>query len=193
MKYEPIHGVSVIGLVGHARHGKDEAARVLARLVAGARRYAFSDAISIYARLQHGMTQRDPVVLQDVGYQVRLDRPSAWLDAVYWQIHDHSPDLAIITGARFEDEVQMIRDMGGLIIKVYRVNEDGSEFVSGDRDRKHAVERDIDSLHHDGLVRNVTGKKPLFEQDVIAQYRRLVTRLHSPSPSVLVSSISHHV
>ncbi len=179
MKYEPIKGVSVIGFIGHARHGKDEAARVLAQQVAGSRRYAFSDAISIYARLSHGMAERDPVVLQKVGFEMRQSNHGVWLDMVYWQIHDHKPDLAIVTGARFDDEVQMLRDMGGQIVKIHRVNEDGSDFISGDRDRNHAVERDIDSLYFDGAVRNVSGRKALFADDVMAQYRRLVTRLHS--------------
>lgn len=179
MMYEQIPGTTVIGFVGHAGHGKDEAARIIAKHVTGVRRYTFSDAIAIYARLRHGMTVRDPEVLQRVGYMMRETQPAAWIESVYWQIRDHNPEIALVTGVRFDDEATMIRSLGGALIRVERYNEDGSEFVATDRPRDHPVERDIPHVHCEGFVRNTSGLRLQFGLDVIDEYRKVLDQAHA--------------
>jgi hypothetical protein len=144
--YRPVPGVRVIGLCGHARHGKDEAARRLLRYLPGAERFAFSDALAVEARVHHGMGRRDPRVLQDVGMAFRESRPGVWLDALYGAIEDRTPDVAIVTGVRFQDEAALIRSMGGTLLRVVRLAEDGSRFVSPDRPANHRAEAEIDLL-----------------------------------------------
>lgn len=144
--YEPIPGVTVVGFVGRSRAGKDTLAQAIVRLRPGAERFGFSDAIAAYARVSGQMTVRDPVVLQRVGWAARQSRPTVWLDALYGAISDRRPPLALITGVRFEDEAEMVRAMGGTLVRVVRQMPDGSEYVSPDRPADHPVERQVDQL-----------------------------------------------
>lgn len=146
MSYPPIAGVSVLGITGAARHGKDTLACALMALISGSERFAFSDAVSAVARAKHGMTTRDPRELQRVGMAYRKDDPSVWLRCLYGAIEDRSPRLALVTGVRFPDEADMIREMGGHIIKVVRTEPDGSYFVDPHRDANAEVERSIDRI-----------------------------------------------
>jgi hypothetical protein len=155
MPYAPIPGVKlVVGITGAARHGKDEAARQLLKMFPGAERFAFSDALSVEARVHHGMTKRDPQLLQNVGMRMRETHPRVWLDCVYRAIEDRQPEVAIVTGVRFHDEANMIRDMGGRILRIVRVD-NGVRYISPDRNPNHPAERTIDELHHDFEI--VTG------------------------------------
>jgi hypothetical protein len=154
--YRPIDGVRVIGLCGHARHGKDETARLLLRLCPGAERFAFSDALAVEARVHHGMTTRDPRTLQDVGMDMRESHPGVWLDALYGAIEDRRPELAVITGVRFPDEAAMVRAMGGQVIRVVRLGPDGRRYVSPDRPAAHRAEAEIDGLAADGEITAAT-------------------------------------
>ena len=141
MSYAPIPGVRVLGLTGAARHGKDTAAAAIVAVTLGAKVYALSDAISVVCRVFHGMTRRDPPLLQRVGFDQRLLTPSVWLDALYWRIDEDRPTLAIITGVRFPDEGQMVWDMGGSLIRVRRVTDHGLPYAATDRDPAHPVEQ----------------------------------------------------
>jgi hypothetical protein len=153
MRYTPIPGVrAVIGLVGHARSGKDASAKLLLKHLPGAERFAFSDALSVECRLHHGMQARDPRMLQDVGIMFRQARPGVWLDTLYHAIVDRQPDVAIVTGVRFPDEAAMVRDMGGCLLRVTRVEPDGRRFIADDRNQSHVVERDIDAIVTDGEI-----------------------------------------
>src|SRR5262245_48625388 len=157
MTYAPISGTKVIGITGSARHGKDTLASFLLQLVPGAERFAFSDAISAYARVSGRMTNRDPSVLQEIGWLMRLQRPSVWLDALYGTICDRCPSLAVITGVRFTDEAQMIRQMGGKLVRVVRVEPDGSPFVDPARDPAHPTESEISSIMVDAELVAASG------------------------------------
>jgi hypothetical protein len=167
--YPPIRRVSVIGFGSKARQGKDVAAAALAKEVTGARIYAFSDAISTYCRVAHGMKTRDPVLLQRVGLDARRSNPSTWIDALYWRIHEDSPKLALITGVRFPDEVQMIRDMGGKVWRIDRFARDGHRFVASDRAPDHPTETALDNVSLDTIIRN-DGSLEDFRRRVVATY-----------------------
>lgn len=153
----------MIGLVGHARAGKDTLAKALMRCLPGAERFAVSDGIAAYARAIGAMTDRVPAVLQDVGWSLRKDRQSVWLDTLYGAIDDRRPAWAIITGVRFHDEAEMIRAMGGRLVRVNRLEADGAEHVSGDRDRAHIVEAQIDSIACDQTVSIASGNLVMFD------------------------------
>ena len=146
MSYAPIPGVRVLGLTGAARHGKDTAAAAVAACVPGAKLYALSDAISVVCRVFHGMTRRDPGLLQRVGFDQRLLTPSVWLDALYWKIDEDRPSLAIITGVRFPDEADMVHLMGGTVIRVRRVTDHGLPYQATDRNLAHPVEQSMSGI-----------------------------------------------
>lgn len=98
------------------------------------------------------MSKRDPKALQRIGWALRQERPTVWIDALYWTIDDKRPPLAIVTGVRFKDEAQMIRQMGGRIVRVVRVEHDGRPFIDPERDPDHAVEREIVDIPADAEV-----------------------------------------
>jgi hypothetical protein len=153
MTYHPIPGVSrVIGLTGAARHGKDAAAKILLKLLPGAERFAFSDALSVECRVHHGMTKRHPALLQDVGMLFRESKPGVWLRALYGAIEDRQPEVAIITGIRFPDEAAMVREMGGTIVRVARTQKNGDPYVADDRNPYHRAEAELDAICPDANV-----------------------------------------
>ena len=65
------------------------------------------------------MTARE--VLQFVGTDMfrGLD-PSIWINACMRQIEQESPEIALISDVRFENEVQAIQDKGGFVIGLKR-------------------------------------------------------------------------
>lgn len=146
MDYQPIAGTTVVGLVGRSRHGKDSIAKAMLQMTPGAERFAFSDAIATYARVSGEMAERDPRVLQDVGWRLRQQFPDVWLRSLYWAIRDRQPVLAVVTGVRFQDEAELIAAMGGTLVRVKRLEADGTLYQSADRDPNHEVERQIDGL-----------------------------------------------
>ena len=143
--WAPIDGVAVIGITGKARHGKDELARALTRLIANGERFAFSDALAAVARSLGGMTTRDPRVLQNLGTSSRERDPDVWVRCLYHAIEDRRPDVAIITGVRYPNEAAMIREMGGALVAVVR--QDAPTLT--DRDAAHPVEQGIEALVSD--------------------------------------------
>ena len=118
--FAPIDGVTVIGITGRARSGKDELARAFLRAVPGAERVAFSDAVAAFARATGQMTRRDPRTLQDVGEQLRRFDVDCWCAAMHGWIEDRRPTLAVVTGLRHANEYTLIRAMRGYLIGVVR-------------------------------------------------------------------------
>ncbi len=146
--YQPIPLVHVIGLGHKARNGKDSTACVFQDFFGSqARRYAFADALRAICRVDHGMTVKDAKLLQRVGTDVyrNVRGENVWVDALYWTIAEQQPLVAIITDVRFFNEAQMVKDMGGSIIKCVRRCQDGSQFIDPSRDKTHRSETELDS------------------------------------------------
>ena len=129
---------------------------MMLKLWPGAERFALSDALSVECRIHHHMTERDPKILQDVGMWFREYKPGIWLNVLYQTIKDRQPEAAIITGVRFADEAELVRDLGGSIVRIVRAD-NGTRFVSPDRNPNHAAERDIDSLEADAEIVAASG------------------------------------
>lgn len=140
--WKPIRGVTVVGITGAARHGKDDLAKALLHRISGAERWALSDAVAVVARVYHGMDRRDPHVLQAVGTAMRLIDPSVWLRCVYGAIADKQPRVAIVTGVRYPEEAHMIRTMSGAMVGIRRVH---APAVT-DRNPEHEVESQIEAV-----------------------------------------------
>lgn len=172
MLYRPIPGTLVIGFGYRARQGKDLAARLIVeRAGVDAHVFAFSDPIAAYCRVACGMTTRNPTLLQNVGWTARQGHPSVWIDAVYGAIQDRAPRVALVSGVRFPDEAAMIRDAGGKVVHIRRWNEDGTPFVSGDRNPEHPTEHGLDGFVFDYVIDNVSGRVEEFAAGVLNVYR----------------------
>lgn len=141
--YQPIDGVSVVGITGAARHGKDELAKALLRRIAGAERFAFSDAVAAVARASGLMTRRDAAALQQVGTHYRTTVSlEVWVRCLHGAIEDRRPQVAIVTGLRYPNELAWLRAVTGTLIGVRRP----CAPALTDRDPSHPVEQGVADL-----------------------------------------------
>jgi hypothetical protein len=152
--YPAIPGVTVIGLVGQSGHGKDEVAKMLIRNCPGTERFGFSDGISYRARLNGEMVERNPTFLQPISSGIAREH---FLNAMYYAISDRKPTVAVITGIRAPDEAELIRSMGGRIVRVRRVDREGRPYVNPDRDSTHPIEQMIPKIHADAEIVATSG------------------------------------
>lgn len=135
----------LIGITGYATAGKDTLADLLVSHY-GYRKFSFSDPLMQMARvinpvlflfylipfrynwavrlLGETRAKRIPAVrrfLQKLGTEAGREviGEDVWVDAMLEKLSRH-PGPAVITNCRFENEAQMIRDCGGLIVRVVR-------------------------------------------------------------------------
>jgi len=144
--YKPIENVFVIGVGHKARHGKDSTANYIVKETRGqARIFSFADDVYALAR-QLGMQGKDPVVLQALGTEVgRRIEEDRWVKALYNNLLVKRPTIAVIPDCRFPNEVKLVKDLGGVTIKVSRFNGDGTPFVATDRNPNHPSEIALDN------------------------------------------------
>jgi hypothetical protein len=151
MTFEPIPGVTVIGLGHRARHGKDTAAKAIISAMDERRargqfaptveRFSFADDLYAICRVLYGMTAKDAPLLQRVGVEYRDTKGvDVWVRSVYAKMQDARPMLAIVTDVRFPNEFAFIKALGGVTVRVSRVNPDGSLFVDPSRPATHISE-----------------------------------------------------
>jgi len=170
MTYRHIHGCKLaIGITGTSRAGKDTSAIALLKAIPGAERFAFSDAVSTIARVRHGMVKRDPALLQTIGTGEREMRPTVWLDALYGLLCDREPETIIITGLRYQEEVEMVRALApmAMIIRVHRLLPSGQPYVAQDRDPNHPVEQGIATLPVDAEITALSGDVSGLSRSVV--------------------------
>lgn len=173
-KYLPITGTTVIGFGGRSRAGKDTAATIIFGVdPLHSHRFAFSDAITYYCRVLHGMKKRDPGLLQKKGLELKQWNNDVWLEALYWRIDEIRPRIALITGLRFPEEIAMVRDMGGTAVWVERVDEDGKPVVATDRDPKFKTETSVSAELFDYTIVNISGREDLLHSNVLTLYATL--------------------
>lgn len=145
--------MKVIGLGNKARHGKNYLAERMAIEAAAkyntlATLYGFGDALKATARVMFGMRKKDAPLLQTLGTNVyRHVNPDIWVEVLKATIEEQQPKLAIIYDVRFPNEAQAIKDMGGILVRVSRFNQDGSPFVAPDRPADHPSEIALDDYN----------------------------------------------
>lgn len=174
MIYAPIEGTTVIGLGHKARHGKDTAARFLIEESSGVQRFAFADNVRAICRVLHGMTEKDAPLMQKVGLEYRKADEHVWLRSLYAKMQEDRPVVAVITDVRFENEMAMIRQMGGACWRVDRVMADGSLFVDPSRPADHVSEVALNGHRWDRVIENPDGDLDAFRLAVLGSFRQLV-------------------
>jgi hypothetical protein len=137
---------TIIGFGNKARHGKDYSCQAIhENHPADTKIYSFATALKAYCRIQHGMTVKDGPLLQMIGTDdMRAQDPLVWVRTLYWQIAEEQPAYALIADMRFPNEAEFIKSLGGYIVRVTRVNADGSRYVAQDRDPNHPSEVALD-------------------------------------------------
>lgn len=79
---------------------------------------------------QHGEVRRFLQVLGTEGVRDHLGE-DAWVDALLMQWGDLGCPDAVISDVRFPNEAQAVLDQDGVMVRVWRTNEDGSPFDNG--------------------------------------------------------------
>lgn len=175
--YEALPKTMVLALGHTARAGKDSAAQVLIETAPrDTVRFAFADALYAYCRVVRGMTAKDATLLQHVGVEFRESDPETWIRVVYWAIRDRQPKVAVITDCRFPNELAFVRAMGGVTLKMERLNADGSRFVAPDRDPQHVSEVALAEAEWDETVRVTSGDMLTLRDEVLRAFKRLERR-----------------
>jgi hypothetical protein len=152
--YKPIPETFIFGFGHKACHGKDSAAQhLIESFPAYVKRFAFADALRCYCRVEYGMTTKDAPLLQRVGIEMRAKKPTVWIDAVYWQLVENAPPVAIITDVRFENEANFVKALGGVLVRLERLNrEDGMLYQATDRDPNHISETALNDYPWDHTI-----------------------------------------
>lgn len=143
-RWEPIKGTTIIGIGHKARQGKDTAANYL-RDNFGAVKFSFANGLYTVARALFGMTEKDAPLLQALGTEVgRRNDSDRWVRTLYYQIKDECPRIAVIPDCRFPNEADFVKQLGGFMIKVVRLDKNGERFVAPDRSHDHPSEVALD-------------------------------------------------
>lgn len=80
-------------------------------------------------------------IIVDVGMHCRQKYgDDFWLGQFDGEIFKRKPNVVLCPNIRMPNEVAWIRSMGGSLIRCVRLNPDGSEFISPDRDPNHITE-----------------------------------------------------
>ncbi len=158
----------IIGFGNKARQGKDTAANAIVEHYdhwvsyktmhpgvveqeqrVKAVRIGFADALYEVARQEYGMTTKDAPLLQKIGAERRdMCGVNYWVDRVAMKIKPKH-DIVVIPDVRYKNEAVWVKDIGGYLVNITRMNGDGTRFVDPSRPADHPSEIDLDGWNWD--------------------------------------------
>jgi hypothetical protein len=164
--------VILIGFGHKARQGKNFVANYMVEQNLNIKLYAFADELKLYCKEHHESLVKqymlatypypmslkpllppkdDPIygytqILQWYGTDVaRVHDPDTWVKALDKRLLLDDPEVAIVCDVRFPNEAAYIKEKGGHLIEVRRLNADGSQFLDKGRDPNHPSETALDN------------------------------------------------
>ena len=160
----------IIGIGNKARNGKDTAGEAIVQhfntlrgmqnrhglkaATPEARIFKFADALYKEAREKYGMTEKDPTLLQNIGAERRIESHGKyWIEMLEKSMQGFE-GIAVITDMRYENEADWVGNRGGYRLQVSRLNEDGTQYISPDRDPRHPSEIELDNYNFDGYIKS---------------------------------------
>ena len=143
---------ALIGLVGHARHGKNTVAKFIAGAARGKRtvEMAFADAVREECRDIYGWNgvkdEAGRTLLQEHGMKRRRLDPDYWLKKTFERLDECPADIVVITDVRFRNEADEVVARGGELWRVVRFDDNGDIFDGGmtPEQRGHPSETELD-------------------------------------------------
>ena len=154
----------ILGVGHRARQGKDTAAAAILdyygaknelclkhgadKGVVRVQRVGFADALYEMAANDYGMKEKDAVLLQRLGAEKRAESPNYWINQLAVRVHK-STDVLIIPDTRYRNEAQWIKDNGGYVLKITRLDANGLPFVDPSRPADHPSEVDLENYRFD--------------------------------------------
>lgn len=151
----------VIGLCGRARHGKDDVARILTDRFKAANYSCFPCSVSMVIHedairrelvksvKREDCTEAEIKALVDLGNWGRDVGEQYWLMKLEERILREKPQIAVVTGLRFASEEEWLRTLKGILVRINRLNQDSSEYISLDRNPNDVTETSQYSLNAD--------------------------------------------
>jgi hypothetical protein len=143
----------VIGFSGRARSGKDTACAAIIHsdtLAGRVLAYSFSGEILAYCQdkslVQRGRS-RDELNASELATLLKVSHDCRryygedfWIKRVEERMQRDNPYVALITNIRTIAEIAWLKKLGAYHVHVQRVNEDGSTYISTDRDPNDPLE-----------------------------------------------------
>lgn len=154
------------------RHVIDSHTTFLPKFYPEAKLFKFADELYRVCREEYGMKEKDAPLLQKVGEGRRNE---FGLD--YW-IKQLAPKIAafkgvaVITDARYTNEADWVKSVGGHTINVRRINGDGTPFVTDDRDPNFISEVQLDGYNYDHYIFSKSAALTAEQAVTIAEYIR---------------------
>jgi hypothetical protein len=171
----------IIGLGNKARNGKDTAAKFLVEEFPLHNFYVTSFAkqlklevdtlgieelsakygVAIEPPLHDDLCKtkygKQPRLLQVHGQHQRSSNPWYWVRKLQDEISNlPQGTIVLVTDVRYFSEAYFIKENKGYMVNVRRANEDGSFFISNDRDPKHTSEVELDGYNYDYIIEHKT-------------------------------------
>jgi hypothetical protein len=170
----------LIGISGKKRSGKDTVYELIAKASSKrVRRYAFADALKKEVSKACGVTpeeieqnkDRFRLILQGWGTEFRRS-----IDQEYWTeqlrktlktAHLHC-DVAVVTDVRFKNEAELVKELGGKLIRVHRPGNNSADL--------HPSEIEMDSyegydwsISNDGSLGDLEKKVAILMDNLLYQ------------------------
>ncbi len=179
----------IIGFGHKARQGKDVCAQAIEdyytahndmylrhRLGGGivhVQRIGFADALKEMAIAKYGMKEKNPVLLQRLGMEMRAIDPEYWIKRWIERISSLAT-IVLVSDTRFLNEAYAIRKYGGYLVDVIRMESDGTRFLANDRPTDHPSETELNNFPFDFTLVNSEGHSALLSEQAItlAEYLR---------------------
>jgi len=178
----------ILGFSGRARSGKSGACKAIqehcwsAGVTAGS--YDIGQAAIDYC-VEGGLLPRKPreemtaddlaVVVRESTAQSKCD-PRFWLGRIEQAIQRDNCEVALIPNVRLRNEVAFVHSRGGYIVKVMRLNKNGSTYISLDRDPNHILETDLGLTPADFYLTCNTGDNELVGLQAVTLYDYIIWR-----------------
>lgn len=128
--------MKLIGLSGRKRSGKDTVCDIIKRLLpdTSVERIAFADALKEEVSRVLGVTideieadkARFRGMLQWWGTEWRRHQDiEYWIKQARLKINASTADVVVVTDVRFQNEADLIRELGGLVCRIHRPDAEG--------------------------------------------------------------------
>lgn len=176
----------IIGIGSRARNGKDTAGEAIKAhydyqnsllrthgLAGGTKVSIVKFAAALYdeARIEYGMTTKDPILLQNIGMARRAEDPDYWVKRAFQSVPTGT-HIVVITDVRFKNEAEAIKAKGGHLIEVVRLNQDGTRYYADDRPRDHQSETELDGYNWDHYIKTKSAAETAEQAVTIAEFIR---------------------
>ena len=167
-----------IGIGHRARQGKSSFASAIiencSRSGLSCVEYSVSDAI-LDCAIEEGLVppgtrrdQCDPNILVALSWEKRKDKPNFWVDTIAARIEHDWAKVAIIPNVKMPSEFGLVKDLGGVNVKITRKNPDGTRFISGDRDPNDPLETSLEFFRWDVEITNIYNRPFWLRRQAVA-------------------------